>query len=139
MKTHFYFTQDFESYTPFWHLFTNGNDFKIIFQNDSDYIFGMNILAVCACLFPDVKILTFVLMSNHIHFILSGEEKRCKELFECFKWKLSRGLYKNISNWKNFQATLAPIGDEDYLRTAIAYVNRNAYVAHPQFTPYNYQ
>lgn len=135
---YFNFNENFEKNTPFWHLCTNGNETQILFHSDEDYKYALNALALIACHYPKVKILTFILMSNHIHLVLSGKEEDCLAMFEAFKWKLCRGLNKKAINWKPFQAKMIPIKDENYLKTVIAYVNRNAFVINPKLTPFNY-
>lgn len=133
-----YHTNSFESHMPFWHLFTNGNEMQVIFSTAYDYKLAVNLLAISACLHPGVIILTFVLMSNHIHLVLSGEKDSCLAMFDCFKAKLMRALHDNPINWKQFQPTLSEVRDEYYLKTVIAYVNRNPFVSIPSCTPFNY-
>lgn len=135
---YFPFNENFEKNTPFWHLCTNGNETQALFRSDDEYKFALNSLALIACRFPKVKILTFILMSNHIHLVLSGNKGTCLALFEAYKWKLSRGLYKNAIDWKPFQVKFIAIKNENYLKTVIAYVNRNAFVIDPKLTPFNY-
>lgn len=68
----------------FWHISTP-EDFEIIFQNDDDFKAGMTILAICAVLSTDVRIVTFILMNNHIHMVVLSEYKKAKLFFEFFK------------------------------------------------------
>lgn len=128
----------FNDHKPYWHLVTDGRDMPDLFRTDEEFIWGINVLAASACRFPQVKILTFVLMSNHIHIVLSGDGKLCLKMFTLYKWKLSRGLKDNTTDWNRVRPKLFPVENEYYLKAVIAYVNRNAYVAHTSFTPYNY-
>ena len=107
---------------------------------EEDFKTAMTALAVAAVLFKKVRIITFELMSNHIHMILNGEAEDCLELFERFKARLRRILKTNgrIINWDAFKADILPIETLNALRNEIIYVNRNAFVANPQFTPFNY-
>ncbi|MBQ8809046.1 MAG: hypothetical protein IJZ69_01790 [Bacteroidales bacterium] len=79
-------------------------------------------------------------MSNHIHMILNGESDECLELFGRFKARLRRILKTNgrVINWEAFKADILPIETLNALRNEIIYVNRNAFVANPQFTPFSY-
>ena len=63
----------FLNYGPYWHLCTPGNLQSIIFRDNDDYVYGMNLIAFVAGMFTeDIKIFTFQIMSNHLHFVLSG-------------------------------------------------------------------
>lgn len=130
----------FSKNSPFWHLCTNGQNTHIIFAEEDDYDVGLTILAICTCLFPDVKIITFELMSNHIHILLQGPEEQCRLFFEEYKRRLKRFWKKSgkIVNWDNFDATLYPISNLKYLRNTIAYINRNAFLKNPRYTPFTY-
>jgi len=130
----------FEKSGPFWHLYTDGRVMEDFLCTEEDFKTAMTALAVAAVLFKKVRIITFELMSNHIHMILNGEAEDCLELFERFKARLRRILKTNgrIINWDAFKADILPIETLNALRNEIIYVNRNAFVANPQFTPFNY-
>ena len=130
----------FEKSGPFWHLYTDGKVMEDFLCTEEDFKTAMTALAVAAVLFKKVRIITFELMSNHIHMILNGEAEDCLELFERFKARLRRILKTNgrIINWGAFKADILPIETLNALRNEIIYANRNAFVANPQFTPFNY-
>ena len=130
----------FEKSGPFWHLYTDGRGMEDFLCTEEDFKTAMTALAVAAVLFKKVRIITFELMSNHIHMILNGEAEDCLELFERFKARLRRILKTNgrIINWDAFKADILPIETLNALRNEIIYVNRNAFVANPQFTPFSY-
>ena len=75
---------------------------------EEDFKTAMTALDVAAVLFKKVRIITFELMSNHIHMILNGEAEDCLELFERFKARLRRILKTNgrIINWDAFKADI---------------------------------
>lgn len=125
---------------PFWHIYTDGTKMQNIFRTETDFDGGMAVLGVASCLVPDVRLLTFELMSNHVHLIASGAREECLKLSDIFKDRLRRIMsVRGISvDWKNFTASILPIEDLRALRNEIVYVNRNAFVASPQYTPYNY-
>ena len=53
----------FERYKPFWHVCTPGNLSGIIFRCEEDFIFGMNVIAMCASEFRNsVAVFTFVIL-----------------------------------------------------------------------------
>ena len=130
----------FEKSGPFWHLYTDGRGMEDFLCTEEDFKTAMTALAVAAVLFKKVRIITFELMSNHIHMILNGEAEDCLELFERFKARLRKILKTNgrIINWDAFKADILPIETLNALRNEIIYANRNAFVANPQFTPFNY-
>ena len=134
--------QAFEQLLPVWHLYTPGNLSEIIFTDDEEFKFGMNLTALCCSRFPSLRILTFQLMSNHIHFIISGDKDEIIKWFSLFKSKLRRYLHaigRSDVDLCNFSPSLKAVEDINYLRTSIVYVNRNGYVVHPDETPFSYK
>ena len=132
--------REFDAAGPFWHLYTNGKKIDNILCNNDDFKIAMVTLAVVAVLFKKVRIITFELMSNHIHIILNGDEEACQEFFEKFKRRLRRVLRSKgkVVDWERFQAEILKIDNLTALRNEIIYVNRNAFVANPDYTPFSY-
>ena len=123
-----------------WHLYTPGNLTSLVFANDNDYRFAMNLMARCLAEFPTLSVITFEIMSNHIHIVLSGDEHIINEFFATYRKRLKRYLSTKaqgrLSN--QFQMSLKPINDLKALRETIVYVNRNGYVVNPSHTPFSY-
>lgn len=74
----------FSELGPFWHLCTSGDECTNIFTSEEDFRVGMNLMGICADMFREcsgVRIYTFILMNNHIHIILSGEQMACGKMF----------------------------------------------------------
>ena len=131
---------EFERLGPFWHLYTDGTKMEDIFKNNQEMKLGLITLAISSKIFPQVEIVAFELMSNHIHLIIRGERNDCLALFSNFKSRLSR-IFKNLGhivNWSNFEASILPIESLKALRHEIIYVHRNAFVADPRYTPDTY-
>lgn len=129
------------SYTKhdWWHLYTLGKDTSIIFSDDDDYRYSMNQMAKCSSEFPELTIVAFELMSNHLHIVLTGEEKRVNDFFAVFRHRLVRYFAKrNVVLADEFKMTLKKIKDLASLRNVIVYVNRNGYVVQPNHTPFSY-
>ena len=125
---------------PFWHLCTDGSKMQNIFCSDEEFSIGLIALAVTSCLCPDVKVIAFELMNNHLHLILAGSKQACEELFSKFSSRL-RLIYTKrgrVLDWSCFEANILPIDSLDSLRNEIIYTHRNAYVASPNFTPFSY-
>ena len=111
-----------------------------IFRSDDGFREGMIALAVSAVLFGKAELITFELMNNHVHLIMRGAKEDCIESFEIFKRRLRRHLrYSDQSvDWKRFEPGILKIESLKSLRNEIIYVNRNAYVAHQNHTPFSY-
>ena len=125
---------------PYWHLYTNGEKMPVVFTTPADYAFGILLLGIALACFPNVRILTFSLMSNHLHIILAGPEADIRALFSRFKERLSRYLNKQgkMCRLDNLEAELFRIPDVRTLRSEMVYVNRNGYVVHAECTPFSY-
>ena len=129
----------FEKLGDCWHLWTP-EDYRIIFRDEEDFKAGMTLMAVCAMLFPNVKILTFELMSNHIHITAACKEVDLSSLFALFKKLLSKHILSrygsmDLGDWNCKKRHIENLED---LRTVIAYDNRNGYLVHPDETPFSY-
>ena len=125
---------------PFWHLYTVGEKMELIFTGLADFLFGNALLGLCAARFPRCRILTYAIMSNHLHVILAGPEEDVLAFFALFKERLSRYLasQQRYCRMQNFDAELFRIPDLRALRNEIIYVNRNGYVVSPDCTPFSY-
>jgi len=100
----------------------------------------MTLMAICSAAFPDVIILTFELMSNHLHIVFAGDGQRGEELFEMFRnylGKYLRGVYgtADLSSWGYKVRQVSSLSDA---RNVIAYDNRNGYLVHSSCTPFSY-
>ena len=128
--------QTFLSDGPYWHVFTPGDKTGQILRDADDYSFAMNVAAQSALHYPAVRTITFTLMSNHVHFLVSGSQSGTLEWFSFFKKRLARGLGNDAM--KGFKASIKETGDLNAVRNVIAYINRNGYVADPSCTPFSY-
>ncbi len=135
------FLRLFEENAPFWHLCTPGQLSGILLSSREDYVYAMNLTALCAALYRDrVKIYTFQVMSNHFHFVLSGKKEDILEFFEDFRKKIHRffASRKELHKLRGFKSNVFEINDLNYLRNVIAYVNRNGFVINRNVTPFTY-
>ena len=115
-----------------WHICTDGLEKNVIFKSDTDYIYGMNSIPVCAA-GNQVTILAFCLMSNHVHFIVHGEEDNCRKFITQYKKRLTA-----LTNLSSTNVCIKHINDDDYLMKAIGYVLRNPVSAGIRLMPYHY-
>lgn len=130
-----------QRYGGVWHLCTPGEKQPIIFKNPEDYEFAMTLVAMCAYDCPNVQVITFELMSNHVHFILCGSESDVMAFFTLFRKRLLRYLTTRYgpTDLSNFVCEKPiPIETVESLRNQICYTNRNNYVVDPDQTPFSY-
>jgi REP element-mobilizing transposase RayT len=55
----------------YFHVYTKGLEDALVFRDREDFVAGMNLVAV-VCFSVNVRLLAFVLMSNHVHFVVKG-------------------------------------------------------------------
>lgn len=112
----------------YYHVYTKGLDSDIIFRDDKDYIAGMNIVAITHFK-SSVKILAFVLMSNHFHFVIYGNRVSVIQFINIYKKLVSTYIYHRYHE-TSFLKGLETSCDEidmtsDALKRIIAYVLDN--------------
>ena len=122
-----------------WHIYTP-EQFPIVFGTDDDFKVGMNLIAICAIALPDVRILTFEIMSNHMHLCVSGLEERVKAFFAMLIKYLGRYLKGTsrpigLAGWNRPPRIITSLND---IRNVITYINRNGYLVNPDVTPFSY-
>ena len=116
-----------------WLVTTDHLEEDLWFRDDEDFRVGMNLVAVQAACSPDVVVLAFILMSNHVHFVLSGSRWEVESFIQQFKhrysiyysrrWGIREFLRLNGVDFKEI-----PYEDEAPER-AIAYVQMNCVAA----------
>lgn len=114
----------------YYHLFSDGFRTDVLFEDKQAFVAGMNIVAL-SVLSCDVAILSFILMDNHVHFILYGTESECLRFKDRFVHKYaiwySRRYLSRRAEVLDFDIKF--IEDEKYLLTSVAYVLRNGITA----------
>lgn len=131
--------KNFETLGSMYHCCTP-EDHSDIFLTVEDFRAGMNMIGLCAILFPNILFITFELMSNHIHMLVVGDLAEILKMFETFKRMLSKYLASRdrASGLPNFKITPFLIEDLENARNVIAYINRNGAKVHPDTTPFSY-
>lgn len=115
----------------YYHVCTDGNALDWMFWDRSDFIAGVNRIGICA-LETGILVFAFVLMDNHVHFVLYGTIQQCKKFIT--KYKMLTGKWIS-SRWgiphhlKHLPSQLILITDEEQLLETIAYIDRNSIVA----------
>ena len=127
----------------FWLVTTNHLEEGIWFRDEEDFKVAMNFVAIQAASNPDVVVLAFILMSNHVHFMLYGCREDVLQFINAFKQRYSLYLRRKYGN-KEFlrgndvNLTLVPDENES-LERAIAYVQMNCVAANICSNPTQYQ
>lgn len=126
--------------TSFFHICTR-EDHPIVFRNDEEFRSGINLLALCLCLFPDVRLYAFEMMSNHFHLLMSGDIDVLKRFIRFYIKQLehyfrSEGYAVDLSD---LRPTEHPIEDAEHLRNVIVYIHRNGSAVSSDCTPFSYQ
>ena len=127
-----------------WLVSTEHLEDRLWFKDEEDFRKGMNLVAVLAATVP-VGICAFILMSNHVHFVIRGTRedtgvfiRRYKKQYSQFyshKYGISAALL-----WGNGEDIRGlSLGDESFER-AVAYVQMNCVAAniclHPSLYPW---
>lgn len=113
----------------------------IWFWDEADFKVGMNAVPLIAAS-AGVIILAFILMSNHVHFVILGtydqvlkfitEYKRHYSHYMACRHGVTRGLKRNAVDIRRVEI------DGESMERAIAYVQMNPVVANICLNPYDY-
>lgn len=126
----------------YWLLSTEHLKDRLWFRDEEDFKAGMNYVAILSATIPDVEILAFILMSNHVHFVLAGSENTALQFITRFKKLYSqyfRQKYSTKELLRSNQADIRPVlPGNDGLERAIAYVQMNSVAANICITPSGY-
>lgn len=114
-----------------WHFSTDGNAVDVIFYDETDFIEGMNRIYLVVRMY-DVVILAFVLMDNHIHFVLHGTFEECNKFMHEYVRRLSWAISRRHGDRRKMEPvniSHQAVGDVGYLKTVICYTIKNPPVA----------
>ena len=122
-----------------YHLCTDENC-PVIFHNEQQFKTAMNVVALLSVITPEVEILTFEIMSNHMHFALCGERKCILAWFDrlVLILKANPDLVESKDTIASLRAKVIPVDGLEYLRNVIVYINRNGFIVDYGCTPYSY-
>ena len=123
-----------------WHFYTDGNHLDFLFNDDEDFIDGMNRLFLVATRHR-IVILAFSLMGTHIHLVLWGKLNECEKFVFQYLKLISMHLSKKYGD-KHKLMNLSPnhqqIDNDRYLKVVICYVLKNAPVGGIAFNALDY-
>lgn len=127
----------------FFYLITTDHlEDRLWFRDDEDFKTGMNYAATVAFL-VGVNILSFILMSNHVHFVLECTEEQARTFITEYKRLYSHYLSKKYQTAEllrnnDIDIQRLTLGDES-LERAIAYVQMNCVAANICMNPAEYR
>ena len=116
----------------FWLVTTDHQEDRLWFRDEEDFKAAMNIVAILSVIM-NVNIIAFILMSNHVHFVLGCSREEAVEFISGFKKRYSQyyqAKYQIKNNFKRNGIDIREvrIGDESFER-AVAYVQMNSVAA----------
>ena len=114
---------------------------RLWFRDDEDFRVAMNYVAIAAFL-SGILVLSFILMSNHVHFVVSGNREKVllfinkfKQLYAAHyrrKYGVCELLRRNGVDFREVR------DDDESLERAIAYVMMNSVAANICLEPSGY-
>ena len=113
--------------TGYFHICTDGRALSWMFQDEKDFIAGINRIAICH-LRTCVEIIAFVLMDNHVHFVLYGTMPQCKAFINLYKRLTGKWILMKygISDYlRGLPTEILRIENEESLLNTLAYLDRN--------------
>ena len=126
----------------YWLVTTEHLKDRLWFKDEEDFKVGMNYVAVMAASMQEVEILAFILMSNHVHFVLGGTESRVQIFITRFKKLYSQYFSQKYSSkelLRSNQIDVRPVlWENEGLERAIAYVQMNSVAANICLSPSGY-
>lgn len=126
----------------YWLVSTEHLEDRLWFRDEEDFKAAMNFVAVLSFVLG-MDILAFVLMSNHVHFVIRGSREKVMEYVNEFKRRYSIYLshrYGVKEFLRRNGVNLLLIAGDEALERAIAYVQMNPVAAgicaHPTQYPW---
>ena len=125
----------------FYHVCTDGASLEWLFRDDSDFIAGVNRAGICSVV-SGVRLVTFVLMDNHVHFVVHGQMPSCKDFILRYKNLTGKYIYSRYGikgHTHTLPAEIIRIDTPDRLLATLAYIDRNPIVAGWRMMPDEYR
>ena len=111
------------------------------FRDGSDFVAGMNFVAIQAFA-SKATVLAFILMSNHVHFVLRGRYVDVKAFIDGLKSRQSKYLHNKYGTFEFLRRNKVRIDEvsslDEGLEKAIAYSQMNSVAANICLHPTQY-
>lgn len=125
----------------YWLLTTEHLKDRLWFKDEDDFRVGMNYVAVLSATRP-ISILSFVLMSNHVHFVLDSTQEDATNFINEFKTIYSKYFRRKYLSKELLRENKIDIQEvstfDEGLERAIAYVQMNSVAANICLHPTGY-
>lgn len=125
----------------FWFITTEHLEDKLLFRDSADFVVAMNYVATLVHKLG-VSMVSFVLMSNHMHFVIWCDWNLAGKFINSFKMIYSRYLTRKYGfheHLRNVGVDIRAINlDDEGLETVIAYVQTNPVAANICAFPSDY-
>ena len=126
----------------YWLISTSGLESKLWFREDDDFKAGMNFIPIVASV-TEVIILAFILMSNHVHFVVYSTKEQAMAFITRYKKQYSQYYGKKYHNFRLLKRNGVQIDvlpeNEEAREKAIAYVLMNCVDANICLNCYDYK
>ena len=134
---------DFVEMKKYFLLTTEHLEDALWFKNDEDFATGMNYVAIQAGVTPEVIVLAFILMSNHVHFVLYGSRGEVEAFVNNFKGRYSLYLQRKYGTKEFLRRNSVdikeiPEDEVEALERVLAYVQMNCVAANICLYPGQY-
>ena len=101
------------------------------FRDDDDFRVAMNYVAIQAAIHPEVAVIAFILMSNHVHFLLEGDKVDCIEFVNGFKQRYAmyyrcRYGVEEFLRHNRLDVELIPYEETNGVENVVSYIVMNA-------------
>lgn len=124
----------------YWLVTTDHLEDRLLFMDFRDFVVGMNYVAVQAYK-AEVSVLSFVLMSNHLHFVLCASRDQAEMFVNSLKTTYSRYLWSKYGSKEHLRrlgVDFKLIEGDEALEWAVAYVQMNPVAANICLNPFDY-
>ncbi|MBR4808856.1 MAG: hypothetical protein IK031_01080 [Bacteroidales bacterium] len=126
----------------FYLISTSHLETRIWFKDDEDFKAGMNFVAVLAAR-TGVRVIAFILMSNHVHFLLECCRTEAEDYINRFKKQYSYYYYCKYGENELLRRNLADIQEvgltPESLERVVAYIQMNCVAARICLHPTGYR
>lgn len=109
------------------HLMIKGNSKQIIFEEDDDFQYFLNILERY-CKETDITVVAYCLMDNHVHLLVYDEKKNAPLLMKKLEVSYSRHFnnkYERSGHLFQGRYRSEAVEDDEYLLTVFRYILNN--------------
>lgn len=139
---HFRAKKDMKKEKLFWLVSTEHLENRLWFRDDEDFKTGMNYVAAQAAE-ADVSVFAFILMSNHVHFVLFGTHDETLAFANSFKMRFARFVHRKYGEKEFLRRNGVDLRElsrnDEGVERGIAYVHMNSVAANICSAPTQYQ